>query len=97
MNFFLLALLLLAWSQGRPGNLRYVFGLLMLPLLAYLATVGANALRLAAVFQARLIAEWLLPPSFFGLVHLAAGGLVFVSILILLHLLHERILQLRAA
>jgi exosortase/archaeosortase family protein len=95
MNFFLVALLLLAWGVPWPRRARDAWPLLALIPVAYLFTLMANALRLAAVFQSRILAEWLLPPTFFSLVHLVSGGLVFLTILILLHLLHESFQQSR--
>ncbi len=97
MNFFLVALLLLVWGFPWPRLARDSWPLLAFIPLAYLFTLLANGLRLAAVFQSRILAEWLLPPQFFSLVHLMSGGLVFLTILILLHILHESFQQSRSA
>lgn len=88
LNFFLVAMLVLMvrarWSVG---------AVLWIPAAAYVGTIVANSVRLAAVFHARLVAEWLLPPQFFSMVHLLAGGCVFFAMLVLMHVFHEYVQQ----
>jgi exosortase/archaeosortase family protein len=89
-DFFLLAFGLATWGWARARGFRWR----QLPawaVAAYALTVAANASRLAATVWLIALGRHLFPEDFRHPLHLAAGVLVFLPLLILLHHVLERL------
>lgn len=87
-RYFVLILALLVREAIHAG-LRPRFWL-ALPLAAYLITMAANTMRIVMAWLAARLAAHALPVDFQPAVHTAAGVFVFLSVLIVVHVVISR-------